>query len=111
MEARLIVSELAGILSVHLTMEDDWLYPALADHERPDVVELAHKYVDEMGGLRDEFTAYAKEWTRPGAIQNDPHAFARATNIAVNKLTNRIYREDNELYSLVDKLSLKPIDR
>jgi hemerythrin-like domain-containing protein len=96
---------LTGQLKVHLAMEDKVMYPALINHSDPTIADLAKRYQDEMGGLVSVYLAYADKWSTK-AIDSDPVEFAAATKIVFAALRDRIDREDNELYPLVDKMGL-----
>ncbi len=103
METRLVVSELAGLLNVHLAMEDDSLYPSLRAHQDEVIRELAARYAEEMGGFSESFGEYVKKWTYSHLIQQDPQTFITETNEIMRALADRIAREDRELYPLVDQ--------
>ena len=101
--ARLGICELAGILNIHLAMEDQALYPHLLDHGDLKVRTLAQRYVDEMGDLNVKFKAYFWLWTAAQQIEDDPNGFIRETSRILGALTARIYCENNELYPLLER--------
>jgi hemerythrin-like domain-containing protein len=101
---RFQLSQLAGVLTVHLSAEDRWLYPKLSAH--PDAAEIAKRYVDEMGGLKEAFGAYMKRWNTSTDIQANPEAFVKDTQGIFEALSNRIDRENRELYPLADRIGL-----
>ncbi len=96
------LSKLAGLLTVHLSMEDRTLYPALQAHSDPTVAATAVRFMREMGGLKATFLAYAKRW---GArdIELAPAAFIEETQTIFAALADRIARENDELYVMLDK--------
>lgn len=100
---RLLLSELAGKLSVHLAMEDNALYPRLMNHKDPQVATLASRYMSEMGGIKSAFLDYSQRWRVADAVERAPQAFIEETRVIFDALARRIHREDNELYPLVDK--------
>lgn len=102
LEARLAVAELAGWINVHLAMEDEALYPELVNAPEASVREKARDFIEEMGGIRSEFAAYVKTWAHTDAAEKEPGRFIRETNDMLRKLSNRIYREDNDLYPEVE---------
>ena len=101
---RSLLSHLAGKLSVHLSMEDKYLYPNLLDSKDTRVSSLAKQYIDEMGDIKEVFGAYVKIWPSPTAIQNDPIKFINETKGIFEALQKRIDREDSNLYPLIDSL-------
>jgi len=103
-QARSLLSTLSGKLGMHLAVEDKNLYPELLSHEDDKVRATAKKFVDEMSGIAGAFKKYLDKWPHSKAIQDAPHAFIAETKGVFQALSNRISKEDNELYSLVDKL-------
>ncbi len=95
---------LASKLKLHLTMEDQLLYPRLLGDGQAAVRELAMQYRDEMGGIRGVFEAYLKDWADPEAVRQRAEAFRAATEGILDALFRRIDKEDNILYPLADGL-------
>lgn len=106
-EVRVLLSTLAGKLTVHLTSEDKSLYPKLISHESEEVRLLAQKYIDEMGNIKEVFGAFSKKWYNPTDIQEKPEEFIKEINELFSALGKRVEMENNELYTLVDKLQQK----
>jgi hemerythrin-like domain-containing protein len=100
---RLLLSELVGKLSVHLAMEDNALYPRLTNHKDKQVSELAKQYMNEMGGIKKVFTEYAQRWRSPAGIEGSTQQFIDETRGIFKALAERIAKEDNHLYPLVDQ--------
>ncbi len=101
-EMRALLSELAGKLKVHLAMEDKHLYPKLLAHEDIAVRTTAQKFIDEMGGIAQVFTTYLDRWPHAKAIQGNAAGFIEETKGLFNALGNRINRENNNLYPLLE---------
>jgi hypothetical protein len=101
---RKMLSGLAGKLNFHLAMEDKALYPRLMEKKGSDANAMATKFMHEMGGLGDAFTAYNNKW-QVSAIRNDPVGFSRETRAVFSALSQRIARENRELYPLADSAS------
>lgn len=99
-DLRTALSALAGKLNFHLAMEDKALYPRLMKSDGA-AQGIAKKFMEEMGGLADNFEAYNKKW-QVSAIRNDPAAFASETHKVFAALGKRIARENAELYPLAD---------
>jgi hypothetical protein len=97
------LSRLSGKLMVHLSMEDDALYPRLKDHADAALKSTAASFAQEMGGIAKAFSAYGSKWTG-AAIKADRAGFARETGQVVDILLNRIKRENDTLYPMVDRL-------
>lgn len=100
--ARAHFSSLSGILSVHLAVEDGVLYPALGRHHDPAVRELADRYFKEMTHLRGTFQTFSVRWRSVHLMLRNPHGFAREAAALLATMTDRIQREELELYPLVE---------
>lgn len=98
---RKLLSNLAGKLQFHLAMEDQALYPRLQGAADPKVKAMAKQFMTEMGGLGDAFAAYNSKW-QVSAIRVDPAGFISETQAVFTALTQRIARENRELYPLAD---------
>lgn len=57
---RPLLAKLAGLVSLHLAIEDRSLYPALAAHADPEARMLSKRYMDEMGGLPPRSTTTSR---------------------------------------------------
>ncbi|HEY4118842.1 MAG TPA: hemerythrin domain-containing protein [Byssovorax sp.] len=97
------LSILSGKLTVHLAMEDKGLYPRLARHASRPVRDLAQRFMSEMGSIHDVFRDYLARWRDPAQIQRQAQSFVEETKGLLAALTQRIAREDNELYPMVDR--------
>ena len=102
--ARSLLSAFAGKLNVHLAMEDKALYPQLLNHKDAAVQGKAKAFMDEMGGIKEAFTAYLGKYPSAMAIQAAASAFIADTEGLVKVLAKRIQAEDSDLYALVDRL-------
>lgn len=102
-KVRVLLNKLSGKVSIHLAMEDDALYPRLLQHQDAEVKNKAKKFIDEMGGIKNAYLDYNKKWTQ-SAIEMDSPAFVKETTGLFGALGDRIKRENNDLYALVDKL-------
>lgn len=92
--------ELASALIRHLKSEDWLLYPQLMGSSDPKVAQTAQALSMEMGDLANAFVDYAHRWGS-FAIENDWTAYRRETADILGVLTQRITRENRELYPLL----------
>ena len=95
--------ELQSTLIAHLKAEDWMLYPRLLDSLDPQVAATARTFNEEMGGLATAFMDYAETWG-PIAIESDWPGYCRDTALIAQALTQRITRENQELYPLLERL-------
>jgi iron-sulfur cluster repair protein YtfE (RIC family) len=99
-----LLSDLAEDLNYHLTLEDHSFYPKLFNHPDKNIVEITHKFVNEVRGIKDSFKIYISKWNDHGLVQNNPDNFIKDTMNMFKSISDRIYKEDNILYPLVDNI-------
>jgi len=95
---------LSGKLKAHLSKEDRELYPDLLASGDAKLTEMAAAFQSEMGGLAQAFEDYMATWRSIEAIEDDPDGFIRASEAVIDALSDRINRENRELYMLADRL-------
>ncbi len=100
---RSLLSKLVGKVSMHLTMEDNSLYPLLIAGKDAAASQTAKVFQTEMGGIKTTFTAYAQRWPLASDIQAQPAQFVSETKQIFAALGNRIEKEENDLYVKADK--------
>lgn len=102
-----LLNSLAGRLRVHLLMEDRGLYPLLLEGDDEEVKRLTREFMDDIGGLSARVRKYMLSWSVPRLIREHPRDFARETRELLQELSNRIDREENELYPLLLKTGIR----
>ncbi len=103
-EVRSLLSKLLGTLNAHLVMEDKALYPQLLNHADDEVKEIAKRFIEEMGGIAKAVEDYSNKWSSGLKIQKAPGTFAEETKRLFDSLSQRIEKENNELYPLIDNI-------
>jgi iron-sulfur cluster repair protein YtfE (RIC family) len=99
-----LLNTLGGRVKVHLALEDQALYPRLTKSPDSSVRETAEKFKSEMGGIAGAFGQFISKWVAPDAIANDLAGFKSATTSLLAVLKDRIDRENEILYNLVDQM-------
>lgn len=99
-----LLAELTRRLTIHLSFEDIVLYPRLLRDSEGPARSVAQKYHNDVGGLAKLYEQYRQKWSTPEAIQADPEQFSSESRRIFEMLTQRIEKEENELYPLYDKL-------
>ena len=95
--------KLTANLIAHLKAEDWVLYPRLLNSSDPEIARVARAFCEEMGGLANAYSVYAEQWGA-NAIHDDWAGYCGATRGIIEALTNRIMRENRELYPLAERL-------
>lgn len=88
-------------LALHLAQEDRHVYPALKTHVNPRIAQLAVLFEHEMGDLDQRFRNYIAQWPTT-RVETEWPAFAQETRLLLTALAQRIRREEQELYPLLD---------
>ncbi|WP_099192671.1 hemerythrin domain-containing protein [Tepidibacter mesophilus] len=98
------ISLLSGKLKVHLDSEDKFLYPKLVKHDSIKIKNKANKYIDEMGNICTLFTEYKNKFNTKNKIINNLNEFIKESNYMFDIIQKRIYKEDIDLYPLLEKI-------
>ena len=81
-------------------MEDHALYPSpLKDGQ---LCPLATEFIVTMGRISATFKEYVRKWPDAGTIEARAAEFIEETKRVFDVLHERITREDQELYPMVD---------
>lgn len=102
-QARALLSMLGGKLTIHLAMEDEALYPRLANHAKPEIRSHAERFKKEMGGILGVFKQYMTRWPTAEAIQTNTADFIAETEQIFTALRSRIAAEDKDLFPRLDE--------
>ncbi len=95
------ISSLAGVINVHLSSEDKFMYPKLMEDSDESVRNMAKSYQNEMGDLMQVFTAFKDKYnTKPKILENEKD-FEKELKAVVDKLSKRIEKEEQELYKKI----------
>jgi len=93
-----LLRRLRTVLLAHLKLEDDWLYPRLAQSANSIVRGKAERYRREMGGLRRKFDELWSAWSGEGAAAADFEGWQREWRLFREAIEARILTEDDDLY-------------
>ena len=95
--------KLSSVLIAHLKAEDWVLYPPLLSANDPAVAATAKQFVDEMGGLAQAYSVFNEKWDALSIEADWPRYRVEAKGI-IDALTNRILRENRDLYPLLERV-------
>lgn len=98
------IGYLAGILSIHLKHEDQYIYPNLINSGYEEAKKISEYYLEEMNEIADSFNKYKKQFNTSRKILSQTNTFMKETNRLFSILRKRIEREDSELYEFLSKL-------
>jgi iron-sulfur cluster repair protein YtfE (RIC family) len=99
-----LLADLSRELKMHLTIEDTSLYPILCLGDNEELKNKALEFKEEMGGIRGSFEAYIAKWPSGYQIKENFEEFIKETKSLFEALAERIDRENNILYQMIDEL-------
>ncbi len=95
------ISVLAGILQIHLSHEDQYLYPNLLNSDKPEIRNKAKAYIDEMGNLKAVYTNFKNKYNTKSKLMSNPAAFEKEFFAVFGAVEKRMTKEDSDLYLLL----------
>ncbi len=95
------ISVLAGILQIHLSHEDQYLYPNLLNSDKPEIRNKAKAYIDEMGNLKAVYTDFKNKYNTKSKLMSNPGVFEKDFFVVFGAVEKRMNKEDSDLYLLL----------
>jgi len=95
------INKLAGVLRIHLSSEDRYLYPLLMESDNTSTKQLTESFDRSMGGLSNAFISFKTRYNTYDKIKLDYQNFEAELKMVLTQLLTRLDREDQELYPLV----------
>jgi hypothetical protein len=95
------ISVLAGILQIHLSHEDQYLYPNLLNSDKSEIRNKAKAYIDEMGNLKAVYTDFKNKYNTKSKLMSNPAAFEKDFFAVFGAVEKRMTKEDSDLYLLL----------
>ena len=95
---------MSAVIKLHLAAEDQYVYPTLAKSSDPSVAQMGKKYQDEMGGLATAYMGFVSRWNLGSKVSADPEGFRAEANEVLKALHQRIQKENQEFYPLVESI-------
>lgn len=92
---------LARELITHLAVEDKLVYPSLTRSADAAAARTAAGLKAEIGGLAEAFTTYMTQWS-DSRIAREWEGFCRETRTILDALADRVSRESEMLYPLLE---------
>lgn len=97
------ISRLAGILKIHLSNEDRYLYPTMLKNADATLHKKATEYKTEMGGLSQAFMTFKYRYNTQTRIIQNLNTAVKDIKQIFKKLNERMHKEDSDLYPLAEK--------
>ncbi|MHC6179747.1 hemerythrin domain-containing protein [Clostridium sp. JNZ X4-2] len=96
------INTISGKLRIHLFNEDKYLYPPLSSSPNKSLNIFGEKYSEEMKEVTELYNNYKSKYNTPNKIKNSIDKFCENTEQIFKILSNRIEREEKELYPLLN---------
>jgi hemerythrin-like domain-containing protein len=106
---RATLEELEVMLSVHLAVEENVVYPQVLKSADPAMRATIEAFVAEMRSISELVKAYMRRWLEGGAIEAAAGEFVVQSQKMTKLLRLRIRRENLELLPAADRLSAIPL--
>jgi len=96
-----IQKDLERLLSLHLRLEDNSLYPVLRENKSQLIRETSLRLQKEFSPCADWHNTYQEKYSTQERIQSSPRAYVQDTQRIVQQIQKRIDTEEDELYVLL----------
>jgi hypothetical protein len=100
-DVRTIMTTVGGKLLVHLSGENSSVYAPLLASEDKNIRATAQKFQDEIVAIKASLSTYTANWPTAASIEGKPEEFIAETKKVFALLTERMAKEDKELYILL----------
>ncbi len=100
-EVRALMTSLGGKLLVHFSGENSQVYAPLMASEDAETKATAERFHDGIDAVKAAVSAYTANWPTAASIEGKPAEFIAETKKVFTILTERMAKEDKELYSLL----------
>ena len=99
--ARTIVA-MSSTIKLHLAAEDRVLYPALTAASKAATAQVALRFQNEMGAIAATYGEFSRRWNVGAKVAANPDGFRREAGQIIKALSDRIRRENQELYPMAE---------
>lgn len=98
------VISMSSVIKVHLSAEDQFLYPYLEKVNDQKLKTMSVNFQREMADIVAEYEKFSRRWNTANKLINCDEAFRRDANVVLRKVHERMQREDHNFYPLVEQL-------
>lgn len=102
LQIRKLLTQLYGKVQIHLSMEDNILYPKMIKGFDPELSQMAQDFQAEMGAIKKAFSAYIQLWTTDH-IQAYAQEFISQSAEIFLRLNRRIDAENDQLFQRYER--------
>lgn len=95
------INTISGKLKIHLLSEDEYLYPNLLSSSDTALNMFGKKYYEEMNEVSKGYDEYKAKYNTSSKLKQNIIDFKEDTERIFSALSNRVEREEKELYPLL----------
>lgn len=96
------IVDISSVIKLHLSAEDQALYPALSRSGDARLAQLSQRFQTEMGPIAERFNAFAKQWNTAARLRADEAGFRAAANDVLRRVYERMKQEDRDFYPQIE---------
>ena len=93
---------MSAVIKLHLSVEDQALYPALQRGDDAELARLGQRFQVEMGPIAAAFDQFARRWNTAQRLREDEAGFRAAANDVLRRVHERMRHEDRDFYPRVE---------
>ncbi|MEI9881337.1 hemerythrin domain-containing protein [Atlantibacter hermannii] len=101
--AQTVVS-MSSVIKVHLSAEDQFLYPFLEKVEDQTLRTMSLHFQREMADIVVEYEKFSRRWNTASKLMGQDETFRRDANSVLRKVHERMQRENHQFYPRVEQL-------
>ncbi|NBC99355.1 hemerythrin domain-containing protein [Atlantibacter hermannii] len=101
--AQTVVS-MSSIIKVHLSAEDQLLYPYLEKIADQKLKRMSLTFQREMADIVGEYEMFSRRWNTANKIIGHDDDFRRDANTVLRKVYERMQRENVQFYPLIEQV-------
>lgn len=98
------VVNMSSVIKVHLSAEDQFLYPYLEKVEDQKLKRMSLQFQREMADIVVEYEMFSRRWNTASKITGHDEDFRRDANTVLRKVHERMQRENTQFYPLVEQV-------
>lgn len=95
---------ISSVIKLHLSVEDQALYPALQRSGDAALARLGQRFQTEMGPIAAAFDAFARRWNTAARLCADEAGFRRDANDVLRRVYERMKHEDHDFYPCIERV-------
>ncbi len=98
------VISMSSVIKIHLSAEDQFLYPYLEKVNDAKLKRMSLQFQTEMADIVIQYDAFSRRWNTAEKVSGHDEEFRRDANIVLRKVHERMHKENHEFYPLVEQI-------